>query len=103
MPSKMDSFLTTSNMRDETDPLYDPLQSTTERIYLYVEPIFAQQSDASKDKDSKAPAHAPGPIRFDWTPSGQRDFAKAYHAAELVDVSHRNKRDVLAAVNRTDE
>ena len=95
MPSKMDSFLTTSNMREETDPLYDPMQSTTERIYLYIEPIFPKQSDESKDKDSKAPA--PGPIRFDWTTSGQRDLAKAYHAAELVDISHRNKRDVIVS------
>jgi len=112
LPCKTDFFITTSNLHEPTDDEYDPLATITERIYLYVEPIYAtiKLSTASKEKlldtsDSKEkttlpsslPAPSQGPIRFDWTTTGQRDLAKAYHAAALLDTSHRVKRDQIVA------
>ena len=99
LPCKTDFFITTSNLHEPTDDEYDPLATTTERIYLYVEPIYASikvSSDANATSTIiKAPSQ--GPIRFDWTSTGQRDLAKAYHAAELLDTSHKVKRDQIVA------
>jgi hypothetical protein len=78
------------------------LDTITERIYLYVEPIYAPEKDSSDTKAKSITAsliQAPSktPIRFEWTNTGQRDLAKAYHDAELLDTRHKVKRDQIVA------
>ena len=93
LPTKTDFFLTTSNVLDPDDPRYDPEDTLTEKIYLYVEPIYAKRS-SEDSKDSKAKMDvSPLITSFAWSSTGQKDLAKAHRAALLLDIEHCVKRD----------